>query len=122
MSRFGRWWWIVPAALAAILLKGLLLTAWVAGQVEDAALRALGSADLEAVEFVGVDGVGLDGLSVVLEGPAADEGAAIAAVEAEDTIATVIYRVFQGGATVDPAVAPVRSDPAEHEHRKGLLS
>ena len=92
MSRLGRWWWILPVAFVAIALKGLLLTAWVVGQVEDAVVGALAEAELEGVEFVEVDGLELDGLIVVLEGPPADQVAAVAAVEAEDAIAAVRYR------------------------------
>ncbi len=104
MRTLRRWWWIPLVALIGIFLKALLLTPWVAGKAEDAALTALGSEGLGAVEFVevdGVDGWGGDGLNVVLTGPASDRAAAIAVVEARDEVKTVTYRALDGNGDGD---------------------
>ncbi|MGI9596106.1 MAG: hypothetical protein ACR2QK_08100, partial [Acidimicrobiales bacterium] len=101
MPTLGRLWWIPLVVLIGIFVKALLLTPWVAGKAEDAALAALAGENLGAVQFVevsGVDGLGGDGLNVVLEGPADSELAAIAAVESADEIDTVSYRVVDGQA------------------------
>jgi outer membrane protein OmpA-like peptidoglycan-associated protein len=89
------YWWVLAVALLAIVLKALLLTPWVAGKAEDAAVTALAAEGLGDVGWVGVDGVdglGGDGLNVILEGPAGDEAAAVAAVEAREEVDQVIYR------------------------------
>lgn len=119
MRALRRWWWIPVAALLAIALKALLLTPWVAGKAEDAAIAALDADGLSAADFVEVDGVsglGGDGLNVVVEGPAGDQVAAVAALEARDEINNVIYRPIGDGAASpaedEEAPAEEPEDPA----------
>lgn len=114
-----RLWWIPLVTLITIVLKALLLTPWVAGEAEDAAVAALRAENLVAVTWVGLDGVGSfgrNGLDVMIEGPAADEAAAVAAVEARDEIDTVTYRVVAGG---DEALGPAASSASDDESAAG---
>lgn len=119
MGTLKRWWWIPLIALIGIFLKGLLLVPWVTGKAETAAIDALQANNLGAVEFVevnGVDGLGGDGLNVVLEGPAGDEAAAVAAVAAREEVNKVIYRPTDDGAAVaepEPEVEQVEPEPVE---------
>lgn len=112
MGTLKRWWWIPLIALIGIFLKGLLLVPWVTGKAETAAIGALEANNLGAVDFVevnGVDGLGGEGLNVVLEGPAADETAAVAAVAAREEVNKVTYRPTDDGA----AVVEVEAEPEE---------
>ncbi|MGH1491115.1 MAG: OmpA family protein [Acidimicrobiales bacterium] len=116
MGTLKRWWWIPLVALIGIFLKALLLTPWVSGKAETASIDALQANNIAAVDFVEVDGVsglGGDGLNVVLEGPAADEAAAVAAVEARDEVNNVIYRPTDDGAAA--VVAEPEPDPEPEE-------
>jgi hypothetical protein len=95
MRTVRNWWWIPLVAVFALFLKAALLTPWVAARVEDAAVEALRSEGLDRVAFVsidGVDGLGGDGMNVVLEGPAVDRSLAISVVQATDEIDRVSYR------------------------------
>ena len=95
MRTESNWWWIPLVAVFALFLKAALLTPWVAARVEDAAVEALRSEGLDRVAFVsidGVDGLGGDGMNVVLEGPAVDRSLAISVVQATDEIDRVSYR------------------------------
>ncbi len=120
MGTLKRWWWIPLIALVGIFLKALLLVPWVTGKAETAAIDALQANNLGAVEFVevdGVDGLGGEGLNVVLEGPAADEAAAVAAVAAREEVDKVVYRpIDDGAAAVEPDPEPeddVEPEPVE---------
>lgn len=99
MRTVRNWWWIPLVALLALFLKAALLTPWVAAKVEDAAVDALRAEGLDRVAFVsidGADGIGGDGLNVVLEGPAADRSLAISVVQATDEVDRVSYRSSDG--------------------------
>lgn len=101
MQALRRWWWVPIAVLLGLILKAFLVTGWVTGKVETAAIDTLGAEGLDGVSFVevsGVDDLGADGLNVVVEGPAADEAATVAALEARDEINQVVYRPLAGGA------------------------
>lgn len=100
MRTLRNWWWIPLVALIALFLKAALLTPWVASKVEDAAVEALRVEGLDRVSFVaidGADGLGGDGLNVVLEGPAADRSLAISVVQATEEIDRVSYRSSDRG-------------------------
>ncbi len=99
-----RMWLIALAVVSVVALKALLVTSWVASEVEDAAVEALAAQRLSDVEFVEVDGIaglGADGLDVVLAGPAADRAAAIAAVGGTGKVAGVTYRSIDGATSTD---------------------
>ncbi len=109
------WWWIPVLAVVGLLLKAALLTPWIAGKSEDAAVGALQGDGLSSVDFVevsGVDGIGANGLNVVLEGPPGDEVAAVAVVEGLDEVDSVVYRPV--GAAL-PAVEAADDEPVEVE-------
>ena len=102
MRRFGRWGWI--ALLGALICSGfmaLLMADRVADSVQAGAEAALDGVGLgDDVEFSGIDGfdgIGRDGLNVVLEGPAAAEVAAVDAVRARSEVDQVSYRVIDDG-------------------------
>jgi outer membrane protein OmpA-like peptidoglycan-associated protein len=104
MNDLRRWWWVpVLGALLCGGITALLVTNWVAGRVEDGAVAALEAAGLDTgVDYVGVDGlngIGRDGVNVVLEGPAADEAAAVEAVAARSEVDQVVFRVVERDAT-----------------------
>ena len=115
-----RFWLIALAALIVLSLKALLVTSMVAGRVEDAAVAALADGGISGVEYAGVDGVsslGADGLDVVLEGPAAAETAAVAAVAGREEVSNVVYRVTGDAAPAEeaePAEEP-EEEPVEEE-------
>ena len=125
MAAGRTWWWIPLVAVVGISLKALLLTPWVAGAAEDAAVAALRAEGLGSVRFVEVDGVhglGGEGLDVVLEGPAVDEAAAIAAVEATEEVRRVTYRRAvvpdragddESGSPPVDLVAPIQPPPTD---------
>lgn len=111
MGRFGRWGWI--AVLAALICCGImaLLTAGrVAAAVRTGAEAALDGAGVGAeVSYEGIDGfdgIGRDGLNIVLEGPASAEETALDAVRARSEIDQVTYRV------IDDSGAQSESEPA----------
>ncbi len=62
----------------------------------DAATSALADQQLDAnVSVVGIegsDGFASDGLNIILEGPASEEQAAVAAVKTQDAVNSVVYR------------------------------
>ncbi len=98
----SRFWIAALAVLFALAVKALLVSSWVAAEVEDAVVDALSAEGLAEVDFVEVDGVpgiGGDGIDVVLRGPEADRDAAIAAVRAREEIADVVYRPIDGDAS-----------------------
>ena len=67
--------------------------------VADAAETALNAEGLDQVRFVsveGIDGLGQDGVTVLLEGPASDRSLAISVVQATDEVNRVIYRTTDG--------------------------
>ncbi len=104
MNDLRKWWWVpVLGALLCGGITALLVTSGVAGLVEDGAVAALEAAGLDTgVDYVGVDGlsgIGRDGVNVVLEGPAADEAAAVEAVSARSEVDEVVYRVVESDAT-----------------------
>ncbi len=94
-----RWWWLIPlVALLCSLVMGGIFALRAAGLAKDGALAALDGAGLGAVEYVGIeglDGIGNDGLNVILEGPASAETAAVEAVQARAEVDRVIYRVSE---------------------------
>lgn len=95
MRTFRNWWWIPLVAVLAVFLKAAMLTPWVAGKVEDSAVDALRNEGLKRVTFVsveGVDGLGGDGVNVLLEGPASDRSLAISVVQATEEVDRVTYR------------------------------
>lgn len=101
MQALRRWWWVPLVVLLGLTLKAFMVASWVSGTVETAAVDTLGAEGLDGVNFVevsGVDDLGADGLNVVVEGPAGDESATVAALEARDEINEVVYRPLAGGA------------------------
>lgn len=109
--RLLRRWWVLPLILLlGLILKGLILLPFVGGRVQNVAEAALAAEGINSVNYIEMDGLGggagLDGLDVVLEGPAGAEASAVAAVEARGEIDQVTYRV-----TDDPAAAEV--EPVE---------
>jgi outer membrane protein OmpA-like peptidoglycan-associated protein len=106
MGKRRGWWWLVPlGALLCALATGWFITDRVAGYAEEGALNALEGAGLgSTVDFVGVDGfdgMGREGLNVILEGPASAEAAAVEAVQARSEVDEVIYRTAGDSATAD---------------------
>ncbi len=114
MRVLRRWWWIPLVALAAILIKSLLLGGMVTGMAKDGSLAALEGAGLNpAVDFVSVDGAngfGGDGMNVTLRGPASAEEAAVSAVSAREEVDEVVYEVTEDDTVVEPE--PVEEEPA----------
>lgn len=130
MRRFGRWGWI--AVLAALLCCGFmaLLTAGrVTTTVRNGAEAALDGAGLGAdVTYEGIDGfdgIGRDGLNIVLEGPASAEESALDAVRARSEIDRVTYRVIDADSAepaqeAEPEVEETPDPPAEPAPATGL--
>ena len=100
-----RIWLIALAALLILFLKALLAASLFAGGVRDGAVAALADGGISGVTYNGIEGIGTGGLDVALEGPAAAEPAAVAAVAARDDVRSVSYT-----ATGEPA-APVEEEP-----------
>ena len=98
MGSLTRWWWFFPV-LGALICGGimaLLVSGNVADEARDGALVALDGVGLgDDVAYAGIegfDGMGGDGLNVILEGPRSAETEAVTAVEARSEVDRVIYR------------------------------
>ena len=125
MRRFGRWGWIaVLAALVCCGFMALLTATRVATAVRtgtEAALDGVGlGADVSYVGIDGFDGIGRDGLNIVVEGPASAEEAALDAVRARSEIDQVTYRVIDAdnaepAQEVEPEVEEVPDPEPETE-------
>ena len=101
MRSLGIGKWLPMLGLICCGVMAWLYAGILAGQAEDGARSALDAAGLEAVvDYGGVDGfdgIGRDGLNVVLEGPASAEILAVEAVQSRSEIDRVIYRVAEAG-------------------------
>lgn len=120
MRNFRSWWlWPLLGMLFCAAIMGFIMAGVARGRAADAATAALEGAGLDsAVSYVGLqgrglDGIGGDGLNVVLEGPAANQEAAIAAVERQRQVDSVEYRVTEGDA--EPAPEPETEPEPEPE-------
>lgn len=84
----------------------------------EAALDGVGlGAEVSYEGIDGFDGIGRDGLNIVLEGPASAEEAALDAVRARSEVDQVTYRVIDGGdgAQSEPEVEEDTEQPSEPE-------
>ncbi len=113
MRNFRSWWlWPLLGMLLCAAIMGLIMASAARGRAADAAVAALEGAGLDsAVSYVGLqgrglDGLGGDGLNVVLEGPAANQDAAVQAVRSRDQIDNVEYRITEGDAEPAPEPEP----------------